>query len=286
MRPKVLTAVPVAYTRAGEVDLDASRQIVAFVADHARDDAFVLGTTAEFVALSRAERRDLAGLSLEILGPDRTIVHVGAASARDVRALIADARELGARRVAVLTPYYVALTDELVVDFYRDVLAAAEGLPVYAYLFSARTGYTMSPAVLARLAELGVVGAKVSGQPIEVVGAYRPAVPEGFELLTGTDAHLAVVRDHGVAGVVSGVASAFPEPFRLLADAVEAQDLAAIDDAQSRVDDVVGLIRGNVARIKEVLRIRGIDAGYCRVPFEEPSPDVVAELRRAVAAYS
>lgn len=287
IRRDVLTAVPVSFTREGAVDLKGSREILEFVAASGVQGAFVLGTTGEFAALSREERRDLATLSLEVLSGLTVVVHVGAPSLYEVLHLIEDAVDSGATTIAVLTPYYLPASDEAVFRFYESVALATTGLRVFAYLFEARTGIRVSPELLARIAELpNIVGAKLSGESLESVSEYRAAVPEGFELFTGADRDLAKAADHGAQGVVSGIASVFPRPFLELVAALESGDQTRIDAAQDAVNDVVDTVIGDPARMKAGLALQGVNAGFSRMALDEPSEETMAELRRAVESYA
>ncbi|MBG6239787.1 4-hydroxy-tetrahydrodipicolinate synthase [Mycetocola sp. CAN_C7] len=287
IRRDILTAVPVAFTHEGEVDLAGSREILEFVAASGVSGAFVLGTTGEFAALSREERRQLAALSLDVLDGLTVVVHVGAPSLFEVRQLIADAIELGATDIAVLTPYYLPASDEAVFRFYESVAEASSGLRVFAYLFEARTGIRVSPELLARIADLPtIVGAKLSGESLESVSAYRAAVPADFELFTGADRDLALAAEHGAQGVVSGISSVFPRPFLDLIVALDGGDASRISEAQTAVNDVVDTVIGDPARMKAGLTLQGVNAGYSRMALDEPSEDVLSELRRAVAAYA
>lgn len=280
--PKILTAVPVGFARDGAVDARASREILRFVAGSGVDGALVIGTTGEFVALDRAERRLLAELALEELGSE-TVVHIGAASAFEVLGLLDDARRVGATAVAIITPHFMPLTDAAVFDFFTRVADAAGGLRVYAYVFEARTGFAVSDELLGRIAALPhLVGAKISGEPVSRLDGYRTTVPAAFELWTGSDKDLAVVPEHGGVGVVSGVASAFPEPFLALTRALRSGSVGDRMTAQAQVDRVVALTGGSPAVLKDALRIRGIDAGFSRTPIAEITPTIAAELRRAV----
>lgn len=286
-RRDILAALPVAFSADGSVDLDATRRIVEFSAASGVDGAFVLGTTGEFPSLSLEERNTIAALSIEVLGAERTVVHVGASSLHEVRLLIEGARAAGARRIAVLTPYYLPASDAAVLSFFEQVSSVSDGLDVYVYLFRDRTGIAVSPELLGRIATLpNVVGAKLSGEPLESVSAYRAAVPEGFEIFTGADRDLARASDAGADGVVSGISSVFPEPFVGLVEALESGDRERVAAAQSAVDDVVDTVKGDPALMKAGLALRGVPAGVARMALDEPSERDRAELARAVAAYA
>ncbi len=167
--------------------------------------------------------------------------------------LLDDARRLGATAVAIITPHFMPLTDAAVLKIYERIAALPH-----------------------------LVGAKISGEPVSRLDGYWTTVPAAFELWTGADSDLARVHNRGGIGVVSGVASAFPGPFRALTRALRSGSEADFRGAQAQVDRVVALTRGNPALLKEALRIRGIDAGHSRTPFPRITPAVTAELRRAV----
>lgn len=279
-RRDILTAVPVAFFEDGGLDLEGSRAILRKVAASDVEGALVLGTTGEFPSLSEAERGELTRASLEELKGKRVVVHVGAASAYEVKRLIDQARALGATEIAVLTPYYLSFTDEPVFDFFRDVVAHAEGLRTYAYVFRERTGFAVSEELLARIAELpGVVGAKISGESLEQVARYRAAVPADFELWTGADRDLGQAADFGAQGVISGIASVFPEPFTELTAALAAGDEDAAAVAELQVHAAVDLIKGDMGRMKVALTMQGIAAGTTRMPIQPPTEDVIQQIR-------
>lgn len=286
-QPAILTAVPTAFGADGSLDLDGSRRILEYVADSGNEGAFVLGTTGEFPALSLEERAALTKLSVAVLGDRmRVVAHVGSASAYQARQLVEQARQAGVTEVAVLTPYYLSSSDAALLEYFSAVAAAARGLALYIYVFKAVSGNFVSPELMARLAALpGVVGAKISGEPLSRIDEYRAVVPADFQLYTGADRDLAKVPQHGGQGVVSGISSVLPKPFRRLAAAVAAGDAAATVQAQQEVDDVVDVIAGDMGRMKEAYRLLGVTDSGVRMAIEAPSEHTRAEIARVVAAY-
>lgn len=286
-RRDVLTAVPVAFHEDGALDLDGSREILQFVARSGNEGAFVLGTTGEFPSLSFEERGQLVELSLrELADHMRVVVHVGASSEYEVLRLIAQARALGAREIAVLTPFYLPATDDALRDFFAAVSAASDGLDVYVYVYQKRSGNFVSVELMAELARLAnVVGAKVSEEPLELIAQYRAVVPAEFVLYTGADRELAKAADFGAQGVVSGISSVLPKPFRALISAAESGDAAALEAAQRDVDSVVDAIAGNMGRMKAAYAELGINGGTTRMAIEAPDAAALAAIGEAVRAH-
>lgn len=286
-RYDILTAVPTAFHRDGTLDLDGSRAIFRFVADSGNEGAFVLGTTGEFPAVDADEFRALVGAALEELADRmRVIVHVGQPSTFEAVRLVGIAKELGATEFAALTPYYLRATDDAILDYYRAVSAAVGEGRLYVYIYPARSGNPVSPELLVRIAALpNVVGAKVSELSLDDIAAYRAVVPVDFELYTGADRDLIAAVEAGAQGVVSGVSSVTPKPFRALADAGRSGDADAIAAAQAAVDDVVALIGGDMARMKEAYRVLDVVDTHCRMAIAEPSADQRAAVAQVVAAH-
>jgi 4-hydroxy-tetrahydrodipicolinate synthase len=275
-RPEVLSATPTLFRDDGSLDESANTALLRRLRDRV-DGVFVAGTTGEFPALDRAERRALAGLALEVFGPARTIVHVGAASTREAVALTADALAAGATRLAVLTPYYLPVDAEAVRRHFAAVAEAAGDADVYGYLFPERTGVTLSPE---EFAATGLRGGKLSGAAAARFADFRAALPDA-RFWSGADTDLAAVARAGGAGIVSGLSAAFPDPFADLAAAVGAGDGPAERSAQARADEVLAALGGTVEGIKEALRQQGVGNGLLRMPAPAPAAGRIAAYARS-----
>ncbi|RCK68249.1 dihydrodipicolinate synthase family protein [Desertihabitans brevis] len=235
--PAVISALPTPFDTDLEVDEPAFRELLRRLPEPHRD-VLVAGTTGEFPALTDAERVHLFRVATEELGPDRVVAHVGAASLHQALALTAAAAELGLTRVALLTPYYLPVEEQQVVDFFGEFSARQPGLATYAYLFPERTGATVTPAALATIAGLDHVrGIKVSGSANDHLAGYRAALRADQELYTGDDRRLLTITGVGGTGVVSGCFPVLPQPFL---EAVRQPGDAAAQPAVDRVVDVLG----------------------------------------------
>ncbi|MGM1018642.1 MAG: dihydrodipicolinate synthase family protein [Actinomycetota bacterium] len=286
-RYDILTAIPTAFRRDGSLDIEGSRAIFRFVGESGNEGAFVLGTTGEFPAIDVEEFTALVGAAIDELAERmRVIVHVGQPSTYEAVRLVEIAKGLGATEFAALTPYYLKSTEDSIFDYYRAVSEAVGDGRLYVYIYPARSGNTVSPELLVRLAGLpNIVGAKISELPLEDIAAYRAAVPADFELYTGADRDLIAAVDAGAQGVVSGVSSVSPKPFRALADAGRAGDADAIAQAQKAVDDVVSIVGGDMARMKEAFRLLDVADAACRMAIAEPTDAERAEVARVVELY-
>jgi len=286
-RRDIVTAIPTSFRVDGSLDVEGTRSIFRYVAKSGNEGAFVLGTTGEFPAIDDAEFETIVGIALEELSAAmRVIVHVGQPSAFEAVRRVKLARALGAREFAALTPYYLPSKEDALFEYFRDVAEAVGDGELYVYIYPARSGNSVSPALLTRLAELpSVIGAKISELSLDDIAAYRAAVPADFILYTGADKDLVAAGEVGAQGVVSGVSSVTPGPFRALVAAADGGDADVLAQAQAVVDDVCTVIGGDMARMKAAYRILGVADGTCRMALTAPDDAAIAELDRVLAAY-
>lgn len=286
-RRDIVTAIPTSFHRDGTLDEDGSRAIFRYVGESGNEGAFVLGTTGEFPAIDDEEFETLVRLALEELADRmRVIVHVGQPSAYEAIRRVRIAQQLGATEFAALTPYYLPVSDDALFEYFSAVADAVGDGSLFVYIYPKRSGIEVSPALLARLAELpAIVGAKISELPLDDIAAYRAVVPDDFVLYTGADRDLVAAGRVGAQGVVSGVSSVLPKPFRALAEAADRGDSGELAAAQAAVDDVVGVIGGDMARMKAAYRALGVADGVCRMALDAPDDAAIAAIDRVLAAY-
>jgi 4-hydroxy-tetrahydrodipicolinate synthase len=273
VNPLVIAAVPTPFTPAGELDLATAGKLLRRVAQSGVDGLFIAGTTGEFGALTAAERIALIEAALATAGPGQVIAHTGAAALTEAVSLTRAALAAGARTVAAITPFGLPPGDDRVAQYYQAVAAAAAGAAVYVYIFPGATGTEITAGQLAGLSAIpGLAGAKVSGAGPDVIESYVAAVPGSFPVLSGNDAEFAAVAAAGAAGVVSGLASAVPEPFVAMARALGRADAAATARAQALIDQVAAAIGADIPALKLALSLRGLPVGPARQVPAEPDP--------------
>lgn len=281
LNAEIITPPTTAFAADGSVDRAATRELLAHVEPHV-DGTFAVGTTGEFPALTAAERKDLVADAVEVFGPERTIAHVGGPSIRQALQHLRDAEEVGARRHAAITPYYLTASDEGVFRYYSALREATEG-ELYVYIFPDVACSDVSPELLARLAAAGLDGVKTSGAASTRVDAYREAAP-AISLWSGNDADLPHVVAAGGRGTVSGVSGVAPTAFAELRAALASGDQADIDARQAVVRQLVAALGPSIARLKRGLDLLGLPGGATRMSIDPTTPDVDDQIRAALAA--
>ena len=243
------------------LDEDAFDPLVGFLADGGLDGLLALGTTGEGILLDAAERRRAAELFVAARPEEFSVaVHCGAQTTRETVELATHAADLGADAVAVIGPPYFALDERALLEHFAAAALACEPVPFYVYEFAARSGYPVPLSVLAELRERvsNFVGLKVSDKPWD---RFAPYLIEGLDVFVGPEALIRQGLLEGAAGVVSGLAAAFPSEVVAAARVIPGPDLEELRDGLEQFPFH--------AAAKHVLRRRG-------VPIRE---DVRAPLR-------
>jgi 4-hydroxy-tetrahydrodipicolinate synthase len=158
-----MPAVTTPFTEAGDIDEKAFAENIARLIDAGATGIVAVGCTGEFWSLSHAERKRLYRAAVEAAaGRGAVIVGTGAITVEETVALTNFAEEAGVDGALILPPYFVKLTDDEIFAHYRDVDARV-GLPILLYNIPGNAVNALSPALVARLADLDrVVGVKES----------------------------------------------------------------------------------------------------------------------------
>lgn len=258
------------------VDADAVRPYVDFLAGGGLDGLLALGTTGEGILLGLAERRRVAELYVAAArGRVAVAVHCGAQTTADTTALAAHAAEAGATAVAVIGPPYYAFDEQALLVHFGEAARACAPLPFYLYEFKARTGYAIPLRVIERLREEApnLRGLKVSDRPFDAVAPY---LLDGLDVFIGAEELAVTGLRRGAAGVVSGLAAAFPA---LMAELVRDPTETRSDSAK-RIRERLGRYPFQAA-LKTTLGYRGLPVrGDVRRPLRALTDDERAELER------
>ncbi len=286
----------------GDIDEPNLRRLVDWLIGRGVHGLFPNGTTGEALRLTADERRRVAQVVCEHAG-GRVPVIVGTAEP-DVRQTLAAAEayaEMGARAVAVVTPFYYKLSADAVEAYFGEVAARA---PIDVLLYHIPQFATrLEVAAVRRLAEAHprVIGIKESSGEaalmLRVLNAVRPPdgppVREDFALFTGTEALLLPMLLMGYDGGVHSVCNFAPEPVRKLYDLAVAMRTGAagegaLEEARLLQLKLLRLIDAfeAIGEFPEGIRVgaalRGLRVGAGRQPASSGEGDAREEQRDAM----
>jgi 4-hydroxy-tetrahydrodipicolinate synthase len=168
------------------------------------------GSLGEYECLSDSERAQLVQMAIfASMGRVPVVPGVSGKSAAEACRWAEQAAEAGAAAVMALPPTSHKPTPDEVVAHFAEI--ARVGLPVIAYNNPFSTRVDLTPALLARLAEIEQVRAvKEFSQDVRRVAQIREQAPR-LEVICGCDDTFVEAMLLGATGWIAGLVNALPE---------------------------------------------------------------------------
>lgn len=269
------------------VDHEALRHYCNFIIEKGTDGVFCGGTTSEGPLLSLSERREVAEtVVLQAKGRIKVIIQTGCITTRESIELTRHSREIGADAAGVVFPYYYHFHDDLLFRHFMEIAEAVPGFPLFIYNIPQCTCNNLSPELFERLLDSveSIVGVKNSNPDILHTINLIQRSRGRCALFVGNDGLILAALSCGASGIVSGNASAFPEPFVNIYRAFEQGDLEKARQGQLFIDRLRGVLAygRDVASFKKALEFRGLKAGSVRAPDRDLNEPEAETLRSSL----
>ena len=173
---------------------------------------FCLGTNGEVYALSQAEKLAIMKTAVqEVAGRVPVYAGTGCICTKDTIELSLQAKELGVDALSIVSPYYVAVSQDELVGCYSEIAEAVD-LPIVLYNIPARTGNSIDYKTVKKLAKYeNIVGVKDSSGNFDNTLRYIENTDPRLSVLAGNDSLILWTLLAGGAGAIAGTANVFPE---------------------------------------------------------------------------
>ncbi len=285
----VIVAMPTPMEASGAVDLAATTRLTGWLIRKGVDGLFVCGTTGEGPLLLDDERVAVARAAVRAAaGQVPVVAQVGAATTAQTVELARRCVDAGADALAVVTPHFFRYSDKELIAHYSAVAHAVPDHAVLAYSIPALTGNAVTPAVIRGLRGISnIIGMKDSTGDAYGLVLLAEAGGPGFRLVVGADLLSLEVLAMGWAGMVSGPASAIPEPHVALWKASAAAGPGAWPPVAAAYRQVAAACHalgngGDIPRIKAALTLRGVIDPHVRAPLQPLAASDLNDLRAAL----
>ncbi len=282
----VYVAVTTLFRADGSVDFDACQAHYARLAEAGVAGLVPNGSLGEYEALTEDERGAVVKSAMDSAGKLVEIVPgVSGKSAAEARRWAEHAGQSGCRAVMCLPPTSHAPTADEVLAHFREVARVGLAIIVYNNPYSTRVDLT--PALLARLAEIEqVVAVKEFSQDVRRVAAIRQAAPR-LDVICGSDDTFVEAMFMGATAWIAGFANPFPR------QSVELFDLSAAarwPEAIERYLAFLPLLRWDAdPRFVQAIKLAQDEAGWYGGPVRLPRLALPAadaeEVRATVRRY-
>lgn len=267
-----------------EMRKQINRQIEAGV-----DAIFCLGTNGEFYILGMDEKAHVMEIFVEeAKGRVPVYAGTGCISTKDTIELSKKAEEIGVDVLSIITPYFAALNQDELYSHYKAV-AEAVTLPIVLYNIPARTGASLAPATVGKLADIkNIVGVKDSSGNFNNILQYIDATSgKEFSVLSGNDALILWTLLAGGKGGITAIANILPEVMVSIYQNYVKGDMEAAKKAQSSIGPIRDCFKyGNPNSIvKCATNLIGQPVGPCREPFGMVSEEAKKAILDTIDTY-
>ncbi len=248
---------------------------------------FPFGTNGESYILSEKEKEQVLSIVVqENRGRVPVYAGSGCVGTKDTIRMSQMAEALGADVLSVITPWFAKASDEELYDHYCAV-ASAVTIPVVLYNIPARTGNSLSPALVERLSAVdNIVGVKDSSGNFDNMLQYLERTREkgDFVVLSGNDSLIYWNLLAGGSGGIAGCANVYPETMTAIYERFMKGDLEGARKAQDSIRSFRNCFQyGNPNTIvKAAVGMLGYPVGKCCAPFDQIPPQGLEAIRRVI----
>ncbi len=261
-----------------------NREIAAGV-----DGIFCLGTNGEFYIMNEEEKLRVMKIFVdETRGRVPVYAGTGCVGTKDTVELSKKAEDIGVDVLSVITPYFASLNQDELYSHYQTVNDAVK-IPIVMYNIPARTGASLAPATVGKLAGLSnIAGIKDSSGDFNNILQYI-SVTKGkdFSVLSGNDALILWTLMAGGAGGITAIANILPEIMVSIYENYRNGDLEGAKAAQESISHIRSCFKyGNPNSIvKCATNIIGQPVGPCREPFGMVSDEAKKIITETIDCY-
>ncbi len=271
MSKQAFVALVTCFNEDETINYEATRaQVRRQVA--AGNNIMCAGTNGDFTALTHAEKIRLTEEVVdEVAGRAKVIVNAGMPATFETLQLAKAFDRIGVDGIAVITPFFIACTQDGLIRHFSTVADAVE-TPVYLYDIPARTQNHIEPETARKLATHGnIAGIKDSGGAQQTLEAYLQVAKEmpGFEVYSGPDHLVLWSLQNGAAGCISGLGNALPDVLAGILNAFNAGDITEAERQQAIYADFrtdLYTLGFAPAMVKRSLYLRDPSVGASRQP--------------------
>lgn len=257
--------------KSGQIDFDRLASHTRFQVAKGIDGLVPVGTTGESPTLSHEEHRKVIEVVvLASNGATKVVAGTGSNSTTEALDLTRHAKDVGADAALMVNPYYNKPTQE---GLYRHFMTVADAvdLPIVLYNIPGRTGVTMSPSTVARLAaHPNLIAIKEATGSMDTASEIASLCDmRSFTLLSGDDSLTLPLIAIGAKGVISVVSNLIPDRVKVMVDAALAGNFTEATRSHLELFPLFKtlFVETNPIPIKAAMAMNGSDTGELRLPL-------------------
>lgn len=285
---QIVTAMVTPFNEHGDIDFEATRNLVEHLIANGTDGLVVSGTTGESPTLTTEEKVQLFKFVVKVVeGRVPVIAGTGSNNTRESVELTKLAEDIGVDGVMLVAPYYNKPSQEGMFQHFQTI-ATATSLPIMLYNVPGRTMSNIAVDTVVRLAAIpNIVAIKEASGDLDAMAEIIERTPTGFSLYSGDDGLTIPVLSIGGIGVVSVAAHIVGNEMQTM---IKNFKMGNIKDAASDHRKLLPVMNAlfaapNPSPLKAALNLKGVQVGGVRLPMIPLNDGQLHTLQRTLSLF-
>ena len=285
----IYSALLIPFDEKGEVKEDGLRQVIEHNLNVCGvDGLYVNGSSGENFLLNTAQKKQIFKFVKEVVGDrSKLIAQVGSLDLNEAVELAKYATELGYDSLSAVTPFYYPLSFKEIKDYYETIINATDNSMILYYI-PFLTGVKISLDQFAELLDNEkVIGVKYTAADFYQLERFRRRFPDKL-IWSGFDEMLVQAAISGVDGAIGSTYNVNGKTSKKIFELAKEGKVEEAYELQHKANDVIEKVLelGLYQTLKEILKVKGIDAGYCKKPMKVFDPEKLPEVEKLVKDYN
>ncbi|OLO42497.1 4-hydroxy-tetrahydrodipicolinate synthase [Alkalihalophilus pseudofirmus] len=282
---KVLTAMVTPFDVYGNIDVQATEQLVNHLISNGTDGLVVAGTTGESPTLSTEEKLTLFKQVVEITnGRVPVIAGTGSNNTAESIELTKQAEEIGVDGIMLVAPYYNKPSQEGLFQHFKAI-AEQTKLPVMIYNIPGRSAVNISADTTIRLSQVpNIVATKEASGDLEAMAKIISKTDSNFSLYSGDDSLTLPILSIGGTGIVSVSSHIIGNEMQsMVTSFLKGNIYEAAEQHRQLLPIMKALFTApNPTPVKTALNMKGITVGSVRLPLVPLTEEEQQQLQATI----
>jgi len=285
---QIVTAMVTPFNEHGDIDFEATKNLIEYLIANGSDSLVVSGTTGESPTLTTAEKVALFKFTVELVnGRVPVIAGTGSNSTRESIELTMLAEDVGVNAIMLVAPYYNKPCQEGLFQHFQTI-AAATSLPIMLYNVPGRTVVNIDVDTVIRLAAIpNIVAIKEASGNLDAMAEIIEQTPAGFSLYSGDDGLTIPVLSIGGAGIVSVSSHIIGNEMQAM---IKNFKMGNVKEAAADHRRLLPIMKAlfaapNPSPVKAALNLKGILVGGVRLPMIPLNDEQLHSLQRTLSIH-
>lgn len=283
---KVITAMVTPFAADGSVDYEVAAKLANHLVHNGSDSLVVCGTTGESPTLNWEEEYQLFRVIKDTVGKTaKVIAGTGSNSTYEAIAATEKAAKLGLDGSLQVVPYYNKPPQEGLYQHFAAIASAAPDLPMLLYNIPGRTGCSLAPETISRLAMIdNIVGIKEATGDVDNASRIRKSTPKSFLIYSGEDSLTLPLLSVGGCGVISVASHLVGKQMQEMIEAYLKGNTRAAQEMHLTLYPLLKVLfcTTNPIPIKAALKLQGWQVGGLRLPLWELDAQLQQQLTQVL----